>query len=167
MLTPRQNPFSPTVSDSPAWNVDTRPCCPQWEARGTLPHNTAVWVGSITEDIFRWRYSTCKHLKHGAVYCVTAKASTIQSAGFCLVKKNPACCKFLKLAMPVEFLVSLLCRLRPVCKTRTINNQESILARRRRWGLHTAPTIHNTEWNSNWPAECLPFKTSSLSGQNH
>ncbi len=142
MLTPRQNPFSPTVSDSPARNVDSGPCCPQWEVRGTLPHNTAVWVGSLTEDIFRWWYSTCKHLKCKSLYNVTVKAPIFQPAGFVCGKKNPTYCKFLKLAVPIEFLVSLLCRLDPVCKTRTLNNQASVLARRR-GALHTTPPIHN------------------------
>lgn len=55
-------------------------------------------------------------------------APTIQSAGFVYGKKKRSNILSLKLAVPIEFLVSLLCRLNQVCKTRTLNNQASILA---------------------------------------
>lgn len=47
MLTPGQNPFSPTVSDSPAGNVDTGRCCPHWELRGMFsPTLQSGWAQS-------------------------------------------------------------------------------------------------------------------------
>lgn len=147
--------------------MDTGPCCPHWEVRGTLLHNTAVWVGSITEDIFLWWYSTCKHLKRKSVYYVTAKAPTIHPADFaCGREKGLTYSRSLKLAVPIEFLVSLLCRLSPVCKPRTLNNQAAILAVEEalHTQLHQSITSYETQTDS--PNVCL-FKTSSLSGQNH
>lgn len=134
--------------------MDTRPCCPQWEVRGTLPHNTAVWVGSITENIFRWWYSTCKHLKCESVYYVTVKAPNIQPAGFAW-GKNLTYSNSLKLAVTIEFLVSLLCRLSPVCKIRTLNNQTSILAIEEDFytQLHQSITWYETQTDS--PNVCL------------
>lgn len=88
MLTPGQNPFSPTVSDSPAGNVDTGRCCPHWELRGMVCPNTAVWVGPIREDIFCWWYSTCKHLKCEVADCITSEGPTVASAGFVCEKWN-------------------------------------------------------------------------------
>lgn len=71
------------------------------------------------------------------------------------VKKNLPYSKFLKLAVPIEFLVSLLCRLSSVCKTRTLNNQASILARQRNLytQLHQSITSHETQTDS--PNVCL------------
>lgn len=166
MLTPRQNSFSPTVSDSPAWNVDTGPCCPQWEVRGTLPHNTAVWVGSITQDIFRWWYSTCKHLKKWIGILRYGDSACYSACRFCLWKKINSNPTSLKLAAPIEFLVSLLCRLNWVCKAGTLNNHAPILAVEEEHctQLRQSITLYETQTDS--PNAWL-FKTSSLSGQNH
>lgn len=100
------------------------------------------------EDIFCWWYSACKHLRWEAVDCITREGPKVPSAGFVCEKENLV--KFLKLALPVRFLVSLLCRLGPVCKTRTLNNQESILAHWRRASRSTPPiqNIYETQTDS-------------------
>lgn len=82
--------------------------------------------------------------------------STFHSAcRFCLWKENLTCSKSLKLAVPIEFLVSLLCRLGPVCKTRTLNNQASILAVEEELytQLHQSITSYETQTDS--PNVCL------------
>lgn len=74
---------------------------------------------------------------------------------FLFVKKNLTYSKFFKLAVPIEFLVSLLCRLSPVCKTRTLNNQAAILAveEELHTQLHQSITSYETQTDS--PNVCL------------
>lgn len=61
--------------------------------------------------------------------CITLQLKRLPfSLKVLFVEKNLTYSKFFKLAVPIEFLVSLLCRLGPVCKTRTLNNQLSTLA---------------------------------------
>lgn len=71
------------------------------------------------------------------------------------MKRNPSYSKFLKLAVPVEFLVSLLCRLNPVCKTRTLNNQVSILAVEEELYTQLRQSITLCETQTDSPNDCL------------
>lgn len=77
--------------------------------------------------------------------------STYHSAcSFCLGKKNLTYSNSLKLAVTIEFLVSLLCRLSPVCKIRTLNNQTWILAIEEDFHtqLHQSITSYETQTDS-------------------
>lgn len=61
----------------------------------------------------------------------------------------------LELDVPIEFLVSLLCRLSPVCKTRTLNNQWSILAVRGEIYTQLRQSITSYETQTDLPNGCL------------
>lgn len=70
-------------------------------------------------------------------------------------KINLTYSKFSKLAVPIEFLVSLLCRLSSVCKTRTLNNQASILAAEEELYTQLRQSITSYETETDSPNVCL------------